>query len=106
MMSFQKEGEKSLVYDFPIHFDCKNVVMGFAEGGSFSTHIPISSKEFREKFRDDIARVVVSKTENHTNFFIRDEYGYNYIVKLSNDNKDTIERAIKAAREDDLLEEV
>jgi len=107
-MSFQKEGEhnKPLVYDFPIHFDCKNIVMGYAKGGSFSTQLPISSKEFRGKFRDDVAQVVVDKGKEITSFYITDDYGCEYIVKLSNDNKDTIERAIAAAREDDLLEEV
>jgi hypothetical protein len=102
MISFRKLGKNPIVYDFPIEFNCKNLYMGSKEGATFSTSIPISSKEWRVKFgRIPEVRVKVEKAK--TIFNIIDDYSQKYIVEISNEHQSIIEGAILSAIDDDLL---
>jgi hypothetical protein len=102
MISYKKEGEKPIVYDIPIEFDCKKLFMKFKEGGSFFTSLPISSKEWRTKF-NRTPEVRVKVKEDKTIFNIKDDYNQKYIIEISNDWQEIINGAIRAAIDGDLL---
>ena len=108
MISFKKDGNiNPIVYDIPIEFNCKNLLMKYKEGGTFYTGFPISSKEFRKSY-PDLGRtpsIKVKKREQETTFVITDDYEQKYFITISNDWQSIIEEAIKAAREDELLVE-
>ena len=83
-------------------FDC--IVLDF---DNVITRLPISPKAHREKEikrgRTMYAGVTILKDKKYTHFHITDDWREIYKVSISNDMKNEIKTAKKAAQEQDLL---
>lgn len=83
-------------------FDCHVVDLVRVGGGGFFTVIPISSAAYR-KSNPTHASVSVTPKKRQTIFCISDDFGCLHIMRIGNEHKVEIERAIMSAEEQGLL---
>lgn len=90
-------------YDNITEFNCKVVHVGYKEGGSFMTCIPISNLSYRKKHKT-LASVNIVKNKTHTIFTITDDWGSdNHVMKIPNNMELEIINATKWATKQKLL---
>jgi hypothetical protein len=90
-------------FDYINKFDCHIIDLGYKEGGSFFTALPISPLEYRKSHPNDKVGVRVSKNQKKTTFFISDDYGLIHQIVIDNIHEKEINNAIDAARKQEIL---
>lgn len=91
-------------YDHINKFDCRIVDLGFKEGGSFFTVLPVSDLEYREN-NPTKASVTVSYNKQYATFLIASDWGQVYTIKIPISMIKEIEAAINAAKRQKLIKE-
>lgn len=90
-------------YDYINEFDCHIVDLGYKEGGSYFTCIPISCLEYRKTSKKKCQQVVIKNNDKYVEFHIRDDWDILYIMKIPFYMRDKIEIAKQAAIQQELL---
>jgi hypothetical protein len=112
MISLRKDywEKEPIIYDYPEKFDCHIISMKNFKGGSYFSGFPFSSLDYAKQeenamrfFKRGARKIIVCNGVNSTIFVIYDDWASEYIVNISNEHKEVIDKAIKNAREQELL---
>ena len=87
-----------------VEFDCHNIYLYTEKtlSGTFSTTIPISSKEYRIHYKTK-AKVKIIFLKDWTEFIIYDDRGIPVIMNIHNSLEDKINFAISSAVKNNLI---
>jgi hypothetical protein len=88
MIKFYTRGREFSEFQFKTlkHFDGRSI-----DGNNFSTVLPISPKDYRDKKGVSPVFVQFWQGETHTEFVVTDDWGTQHVLLLPNEMKESIE---------------